>query len=46
MTSNGQRMGHSLVTLTYKGVKWLALKFSYYYNSYNNIWIEGYPYCR
>ncbi|MFL0083000.1 tail fiber domain-containing protein [Tenacibaculum maritimum] len=40
--STGQYIQHKLVTCTYNGVKWIALKFSYHANPYNNYWFEGF----
>ncbi|MDB0602367.1 tail fiber domain-containing protein [Tenacibaculum maritimum] len=41
-SATGQYYQHKLVTCTYNGVNWLALKFAYHANPYNNYWFEGF----
>jgi len=43
-TSRGQRAGHKLVTCTYDGIKWIAIKFSFTANPYNYFLFQGQAY--
>ena len=43
-TSRGQRTGHKLVTCTYGGIKWVAIKFEFTANPYNYALFQGQAY--